>query len=151
MRYKKIAQRLRRVLELDDRLPLEWAMSGLPENQSLAPDLASRLAAASRHLAKILRESPSLAALSREVERKLGIVRLVTVRKARRKNGKRTMKNKEFSVISRGRMANISPGRVESTKAAMAQVLRAKNLVGSALHLQNRLKKWLSGQRPASL
>jgi hypothetical protein len=146
MRYKKLAQRLRCVLELDDRLPLEWAMSGLPENQSLAPDLASRLAAASRHLAKILRESPSLAALSREVERKLGIVRLVSVRKARRKKGKMTMENKEFSIISRGRRANVSPGRVEATKAAMAQLLRAKNLSGPALHLQNRLRVWLAGQ-----
>ena len=150
MRYKKLAQRLRRVLELDDRLPLEWAMSGLPENQFLDPDLAAQLAAASRRLAKILRDNSSLAALTREVERKLGILRLVTVRKSRGPRCGKGRKNNGFSVISRGRRANVSPGRVEATKTAMARLLKARNLSGPALHLQNRLAIWLSGLPPAA-
>jgi hypothetical protein len=150
MRYKKLAQRLRRVLDLDDRLPLEWAMTGLPDNQSLSPDLAAQLSTASCRLAKILRENPSLAALSREVERKLGILRLVTVRKAGKRKCKETHNNNNLSIISQGRHANVSAERVASTKTAMAQLLKAKNLSGPALHLQNRLKVWLSGLNPTA-
>jgi hypothetical protein len=147
MRYKKLAQRLRQVLSLDDRLPLEWVLSGLPADQTLPADLAAPFATAHRLLAKLVRENPTLKSLSRAAEKALGIVRLVTVRKvpARRfRHGTKQRKNPINSVISQHRQVNASPDRVEATKGLMAKLLQARNLSGPALHLQNRLKAWLS-------
>jgi hypothetical protein len=145
MRYKKLAQRLRQILQLDDRIPLEWLLSGIPYGQQLPADLQTAFAAAARQLSAILRENPTLVALDRYAVRKLGIVRLVTVRKARRGEMRGSRKMHDFSVISRHRKANVFPERVEATKEAMGRVLEARNLSGPALHLQNRIKAWLSG------
>ena len=145
MRYKKLAQRLRQILQLDDRIPLEWLLSGVPSGQHLPSELQTAFAAAARQLAAILRENPTLVALDRYAVRKLGIVRLVTVRKARRGTRSKSSKPAYFSVISRDQQANVSPERVEATKEAMGRVLEARNLSGPALHLQNRIKVWLSG------
>lgn len=148
MRYKKLAQRLRQVLSLDDRLPLEWVMSGVPADHPLPADLTAPCAAASRRLAKLLRENRTLAALTRAVEKALGIVRLVAVRKApvrRRPYGLKKRKTPSFSVISRGRSATVDDARLEATRTAMGQLLAAKNLAGPALHLRNRIAHWLSG------
>lgn len=154
MRYKKLVQRLRQLLSLDDRLPFEWVMDGLPDPQRLPAELEASFAAARRRLSTILRENHSLAALSRFVEAKLGIVRLVTVRKARpgrrRTGGENQKKTTGFSVISHDRRANVSPGRLEATKEAMGRLLKAENLAGPALHLQNRIKAWLAGLAPAA-
>ncbi|MBR4188603.1 MAG: hypothetical protein IKQ55_01415, partial [Kiritimatiellae bacterium] len=148
MRYKKLAQRLRQLLHLDDRMPLEWLLSGVPSGQHLPADLQSAFVAAARQLAAILRENPTLAALGRYVERKLGIVRLVTVRKSWGRRSAKSRRTQEFSVISRDWQANVAPERLEATKQAMGRVLRARNLAGTALHLQNRIKAWLSGLKP---
>lgn len=151
MRYKKLVQRLRSVLSLDERLPLEWLLEGLPAGQRLPEDLAVRFRAGQRHLLRIVRENHSLKALSQYAEKELGIVRLVTVRKApaRRRGGTvKRGKRPGFSVISSNRRANVSPERVEATKRAMARVLAAEHLSGGALHLQNRLKAWLAGITP---
>ena len=145
MRYKKLAQRLRQILQLDDRIPLEWLIPAVPEGHPLPDDLQKAFVTAARQLAAILRKNPSLAALDRYVERKLGIVRLVTVRKARRETRLKNRKTSNFSVISCDKRANVSPERVEATKEAMGRVLEARNLAGDALHLQNRIKAWLSG------
>ncbi len=148
MRYKKLAQRLRQVLSLDDRLPLEWVMSGVPEDRQLPADLAAPFATASRRLAKLLRENRTLASLTRTVEKALGIVRLVAVRKCAghgRGYGNKRLKSKGFSVISHGRAANVTEARLEATREAMGKVLEARNLSGPALHLQNRLRHWLRG------
>ncbi|MBR4189650.1 MAG: hypothetical protein IKQ55_06785 [Kiritimatiellae bacterium] len=145
MRYKKLAQRLRQLLQLDDRMPLEWLLSGIPAEQHLPADLQNAFASAARRLAAIIRENPTLAALGRYAERKLGIVRLVAVRKSWGRRSAKSRKTSEFSAISRDRRANVSPERVEATKEAMGRVLAARNLAGTALHLQNRIKAWLAG------
>ncbi|MBR4189319.1 MAG: hypothetical protein IKQ55_05085 [Kiritimatiellae bacterium] len=145
MRYKKLAQRLRQILQLDDRIPLEWLMSGIPAGQHFPTELQSAFGSAARRLGAILRENPTLVALGRYAERKLGIVRLVSVRKMEGGRMWKHGKTSDFSVISRMRRANVSPERVEATKEAMGRVLVARNLAGGALHLQNRIKAWLSG------
>ena len=145
MRYKKLAQRLRQILQLDDRIPLEWLLTGVPAGQRLPADLQTAFATAVRQLSAILRENPTLVALERCAVRKLGIVRLVTVRKARHAKRQESRTTTEFSVISRDWQANVSPERVEATKEAMVRVLKARNLAGPALHLQNRIKAWLAG------
>ena len=148
MRYKKLAQRIRQVLSLDDRLPLEWMMSGVPEGQRLPSDLTAAHATASRRLAKLLRENRTLVSLTRSVEKALGIVRLVTVRQAKKHGGAKREKQrnaKGFSIISCKRTANVTDARLEATREAMGQVLKAANLAGPAIHLQNRIRHWLSG------
>ncbi len=153
MRYKKLAQRLRQALSLDGRLPLEWVMSGVPGDQHLPANLAGSCATASRRLAKLLRENHTLVALTRAVEKALGIVRLVAVRKSRnhgRMDGKKQRKTKGFSIISRERAARVTGGRLEATREAMGRVLEAKNLAGPALHLQNRIRHWLAGLADSS-
>ncbi|MBR3583702.1 MAG: hypothetical protein IKO01_09720, partial [Kiritimatiellae bacterium] len=148
MRYKKLAQRLRQVLALDDRLPLEWVMSGVPADCALPADLAAPCAAAARRLARLLRENRTLVSLTRAVEKALGIVRLVAVRKApgrRRAAGAKKRKTAGFSVISRGRAAIVDERRLEATREAMARLLEAESLAGPALHLRNRITNWLSG------
>jgi hypothetical protein len=147
MRYKKLAQRLRQILQLDDRMPLEWLISGVPEGQHLPAELQSAFGAAARRLGAILRENPTLVALGRYAERKLGIVRLVAVRKSWGRGGVKKGKTHDFSVISRDRRAREAAERTEATKRAMGRVLEARNLAGSALHLQNRLRAWIEGVR----
>jgi hypothetical protein len=146
MRYKKLAQRLRQLLSLDDRIPLEWLVDGLPTNQSLPPDLAAPSANAKRQLSRLLSENRSLAALTRTVEQKLGIVRLIAVRRVPlRASGlkSKSRKPKYFSEISHSRTVTVTPARLESTKTALLRILKAHDLSGTALHLQNRLKHWL--------
>ncbi len=148
MRYKKLAQRLRQVLALDDRLPLEWVMSGVPADCALPADLAAPCAAAARRLARLLRENRTLVSLTRAVEKALGIVRLVAVRKAperRRAAGAKKRKTAGFSIISSGRAAIVDERRLEATREAMARLLEAESLAGPALHLRNRISNWLSG------
>jgi hypothetical protein len=147
MRYKKLAQRLRLVLQLDERLPLEWLIDGIPGGQDLPAELQKPFRDARRRFCGILRENRTFKALSLYAEKQLGVVRLVSVRKAperRRSGGMKRDKKRDFSVISKGRIVNVAPERVEATKAAMGRLLEAGNLSGRALHLQNRLRHWLS-------
>jgi hypothetical protein len=153
MRYKKLAQRLRQVLALDDRLPREWLIDGLPAGADLPGDLLPRYRSARRRLAALLRENRTFKELSLQAEKQLGIVRLVAIRKVhggrRGPCGKRR-KSPCFSVISRGRSVTVTPERFEATKAAMGRILGASGLSGPALHLQNRLRRWLAAlPRPA--
>lgn len=147
MRYKKLAQRLRQVLSLDDRIPLEWLLSGIPSAQTLPSDLQVPFATARRRLAKLLRDNPTFKSITLAVEKALGIVRLVTVHKSsmrKRFSHATHMESHAFSIISQGQAITVLPERVDATKKAMGRILQAKNLSGNALHLQNRLKKWLS-------
>ncbi len=156
MRYKKLAQRLRQILSLDDRIPLEWLVDGIPAGHSLPSALQIPCQTAKRRLAAILREHRILKALSLHVEQALGIVRLVTIRKApghRRGQRSKMAKTKGFSLISHGRSVTLAPARFEATKAAISRILRAQCLTGPALHLQNRLSRWLTSPpapRPVS-
>lgn len=146
MRYKKLAQRLRAVLGLDARLPLEWVQDGVPDGRVLPAELAAAQATAARRLAKILRENRSLAALTRYAEAKLGIVRVLAVRKTserRRTGGTKPGKRPGFSVISGNRAVSLSPERMEGTKKALAKLLNAQTLTGGALELQEKAKRWL--------
>ena len=133
MRYKKLAQRLRQILDLDDRIPLDWLVDGLPSAQSLPSSLFPQYQSARRRLSRFLRENPNLKALSLAADKALGIIRLVSVRKAKnrqraatRKNGKTT----KFSVISRGHSVTVTPDRLEGTKEAISRILRANHLSG---------------------
>ena len=147
MRYKKLAQRLRQILALDDRIPLEWLVDGIPSTQTLPSSLHPQYQSARRQLSRLLRENPNLKALSLAAEKALGIVRLVKVRKApnhRKPSPPKKVKSQVFSVISRGHSVTVTPDRLEGTKDAISRIIQAANLSGPALHLQNRLRHWIS-------
>ena len=85
MHYKKLATRLRQLVGLDARIPLEWL---LPDSEEGAEGLAGLLvverAAAEQAKAKLrrlLEENPKVTRLVRAVESKLGIMRMVTIRR----------------------------------------------------------------------
>ena len=146
MRYKKLAQRLRQVLSLDDRIPLEWLIDGLPADRNLPASLLPFFQSARRRLSSILHENRTLKALSIHAEKKLGIIRLVVVRKTRsghKSCSENTRKTPCFSVISQGRAVTVGQERFEATKSAIARALGATDLSGSALHLKERLRHWL--------
>ena len=151
MRYKKLVQRLRQILALDDRIPFEWLIDGVPPDAPLLSDLAAAPAAARRRLGKILRGNRSLASLTRYAEKKLGIVRLVTVRKvpSHQKScarGRRKQReNRAFTVISHGRRVTIAPGGLERTRSAIQSLLATKNPSPGTLRLRNRIRRWMDG------
>jgi hypothetical protein len=147
MRYKKLAQRLRQVLSLDERTPLEWLLSGLPADRSLPAPLSATFETSRRQLRRLLKDNPSLAALTRLVEKKLGIQRLVTVRRLPRPHRNPSgylKKRRRFSVISRTHSVAADEPRVEATKSAIKLLLSARRLPDPALHLRNRALHWLS-------
>ena len=151
MGYKKLVQRLRQVLALDERLPLEWLLPGAPADRPLPVALSVPFETARRRLARMLRENPSLAALTRLAEKKLGIRRLIAVRKAhprRRKTGAKRKEKQGFTVILRNHSVSLADARMEATKEALRHLLAARHLAGRALDLQNRAKKWLAGLPP---
>jgi hypothetical protein len=148
MKYKKLAQRIRQVLGLDDRIPLEWVIGGLPEGAELPTGLGVPFETARRRWRRMRKENPTLAGLTRSAEKCLGIQRLVCVRRAprwRRKGGEKRNERKGVSIISRQRCVGVGEGRVEATREALRVLLGMQHLAGEALHLQNRARRWLEG------
>ena len=147
MRYKKLAQRLRQILALDDRIPLEWLLSGIPDGHTLPAGLTVPFETARRRLGHLLKENPTLVSLSRLAERKLGIQRLVCVRRCSRRSRRsleRSRKSKSFSVISQNHSVAVGGERVEATIEALKSLLGTRHLAGPALHLRNRARHWLA-------
>ena len=151
MRYKKLAQRLRQVLSLDARIPLDWLVDGLPETAPLPSELHSPCATARRRLASILRRNRTFKALSLHAEKELGIIRLVTIRKPPKRHRSIPLikwKTADFSVISQGRSVTVTPERFEATKSVISRILESRDCSAPALHLRNRLRRWLSSLAP---
>jgi hypothetical protein len=151
MRYKKLAQRLRLVLALDERIPLEWLISGLPDAHRLPEELSVSFKTARNRLQRILKENRTLVSLSRFVDKQLGIQRLVNVRKTRRPPDFRHQKQGKaagFSVISRHHTVAATDDRVEATKNALKALLSARESSAPLQHLRNRAIHWLSSIGP---
>ena len=148
MKYKKLAQRIRQVLGLDERIPLEWVIGGIPEGQELPKGVWEAFETARRKWRRMRRENPTLAGLTRAAEKCLGIQRLVCVRRApgwRRKGGEKRRERKVFPVISRQDCVGAGEGRVEATREALKRLLGMRHPAGEALHLQNRARRWVEG------
>lgn len=124
MRYKKLATRIRQACGIDGRLPLEWL---LPDNQEepvhLSQDLQAAYVAGKKAVQHFLQKNPTLSALTKAVEKKLGIIRLVTVRKMRKKTrAKKQVFPKKTHVISvksryvaNGQTVGMDPERLKAT------------------------------------
>ena len=81
MRYKRLAVRLRALLHLDDRLPLEWLLPGASPDRDIPSSLLPQYASARRKLARLLRDHRNFSRLARHVDTALGIPRLPSVRR----------------------------------------------------------------------
>lgn len=73
MRYKRLAVRLRALLRIDDRLPLEWLLPGTTPTRSLPAALLAQYTTARRRLARLLLTHRNFSRLARHVDAALGL------------------------------------------------------------------------------
>ena len=146
VRYKKLAQRLRQLLSLDDRLPLEWLLPDATIDHELPLDLRSQYAPARRRLARILRDYWKYTRLKRHVEEKLGIPQLLGVRRSRvccvrgHSTGRRP---KHVMPMSATCSSPPCTARVDATKRELIGFLREKELSPKLAKLREQALDWL--------
>lgn len=113
MRYRRLAVRLRALLALDERIPLEWLLPGTAPDREIPRNLQRQCAAARRKLAHLLRSHWNFCRLQKHVDGALGIPHLLQARRA-------------------GRTAVRVPAsdgiRTENTKRALIAFLRETDL-----------------------
>ncbi len=157
MHYKKLATRLRQLIGLDARIPIEWLLpgsDGLPPQLAALPAADRRAAAAARKkLLALLSENPKYTHLVLAVEQKLGIMRMVTIRRiqppkpgrGRRKKRKESPTN---SLVSRtildGLEANTGGKRAEAFWDAIRRILGVLNPDPETRKLQSDIRAWLN-------
>ena len=129
MHYKKLATRLRQVCGLDSRISLEWLLSGSDGASSIPPALRRHCAEARSRLDRLLAAHPRLTALVRAVDRKLGILRMVTVRRARPRKGpcpgaRKRAGTPGFSLMSQVRRNGLAAGLGERRLGDFASAVR---------------------------
>ncbi len=126
MRYRRLALRLRQLLRLDARLPLEWLLPGEAPDRPLPAVLRAPYAAARHRLARLLRDHRSFDRLRKHVDAKLGIPDLLPLRRGKR-------------------ATPATPERLDSTMRAFARFAAEKDLPpGLAVH-RDRFARWLAG------
>ena len=126
MRYKRLAVRLRALLGLDERIPLEWLLPGASPTLPLPAELGPGFAAAKRRLAKLLRAHWNFSRLSEHVDGALGLTRLPRLR--------------------RGGAVPLDETLLENTKRELAGFLQATDLPPRQEALRRRAVGWLCGQ-----
>ena len=127
MRYKRLAVRLRALLGVDERIPLEWLLPGEDFRREVPPELWGQYGSAKRRLGKLLREHWNFSRLAGHVDRELGLVRLPRVRRG-------------GGVVLDKRLA-------ENTKRELVGFLNATNLPPREERLRLQALGWL-GNRP---
>ena len=142
MRYKLLATRLRQLLALNPRLPLEWLLPHASPDRELPADLRTPYWTARRRLARLLREHPNFTRLRKHVDAKLGIPELL--RACRNTREAKTRRKSGFPVI-RGatRHMTVDPGRIEATRLALAAFLQDKTLPPKLARLRDAAIRWL--------
>jgi hypothetical protein len=76
MRYMRLAVRLRALLGLDERVPLEWLLPGAAASAKVPAALQAQYAAAKRRLSRLMREHWNFSQLQSHVDAALGLRRL---------------------------------------------------------------------------
>ena len=133
VRYKKLAQRLRQLLSLDDRLPLEWLLPDATPDCTLPQDLHTQYTTARRRLARLLRDHWNFSRLKKHVEEKLGIQPLLSTRPPRR--------IPTSSVRSPAPPPH--PDLVDATKRELIRFLRENNPSPKLTRLREQALAWL--------
>ncbi|MBR4251065.1 MAG: hypothetical protein IKQ15_02040 [Kiritimatiellae bacterium] len=153
MRYRRLALRLRRLLQLDSRLPLEWLLPGESPGRPLPAELQVPYSTARRRLDRLLREHRNFDRLRKHVDAKLGIPELLTIRRTAHrakeagKSCRRLPKQKPLhcqSVVLGDYTVTPSPSRLDATMRAFARFLHERDLpVKLAVH-RDRFAQWLA-------
>ena len=138
MRYRLLALRLRQLLQIDARLPLEWLLPGEAPDRDLPGDLQAPFSTASRQLARLLREHRNFDRLRKHVDAKLGIPELIAVR-----HTKKTARLRKSLIIG-DYAVNANPVRMESTMRSFARFLKERNLSPGLTVHRDRFARWLS-------
>ena len=152
MRYKLLAVRLRQLLALDPRLPLEWLLPGAAPDRDLPSDLRAPYAAARRRLSRLLRANPNFERLRKHVDAHLGIPELLTVRRTARRT-KEVQKTCRRQAVRRpipGESAvfgdytvTFTPARLDATRCAFALILGTPDLPPELAVHRDRFLAWL--------
>ena len=157
MHYKKLATRLRQLVGLDARIPLEWL---LPDIDSLPSPLASlplsdrrALDVARKKLHDVLAGTPKYTRLVRTVEQKLGIMRMVTIRRIQppkpgRGHHRKPKKSPMNPLVSRislhGLSATVDEARSAAFWDAVRKILGEQNPDPAIRRLQSDIRDWLN-------
>ena len=154
MHSKKLATRIRQLIGLDARIPLEWL---LPDNAEAIPTLSTAdrqaMAAARAKLSRLLADNPKVTPLVRAVEQKLGIMRMVTIRHVQppRPGRGRRRKPQEFPndslishVVRDGLVVGGSPERERAFWEAIRKVLGEDAADAQTRRLQSDIREWLN-------
>ena len=142
VRYKKLAQRLRQLLDLDDRLPLEWLLPDTPSDHDLPADLRDPCATARRRLARLLREHWNFSRLQKHVEAKLGIPQLLSARRARAADRRPSHARRAKGAFPTP-PPTPHPDRVDATKHELIGFLRETELAPKLSRLREEALAWL--------
>ena len=158
MHYKKLATRLRQLIGLDTRIPVEWLLSsgedGARRIAELPPADRKAIGAAQAKLRRLLAEHPKYTDLARTVEQKLGITRMVTIRRIQppksgrgiRRKAKKTPGNSLATSRIRldGWSASVDPARTEAFRNAVRKVLGEQTPDLATRRLQSDIRDWLN-------
>jgi hypothetical protein len=154
MHYKKLATRLRQLIGLDARIPLEWLLPDNAEDLSaLSPADRKAASAAKAKLHRLLADNPKLTHLVRAVESKLGIMRMVTIRRiqppkpgrGRRRKPKENAMNPLVSrIIRAGVEVRADEGRTRAFWDAVRKVLGEPEPDAETRRLQSDIRAWLN-------
>lgn len=150
MKYRKLAVRLRLLLQLDPRLPLEWLLPSDPPAPPLPRDLAEPFRTARRRMAGLLRKHRNFSSLKRYAECALGIPELLAARRtarcARRAAAERRRRTKQPPVpgVTVGeRTVLLHPGRLERTRREVLLFLEEPDLPPKLDRLRRKAIEWL--------
>ena len=154
MHYTKLATRLRQLIGLDPRIPLEWLLPGDEGSlSSLSPSDRQSATAAKTKLSRLLADNPKYTHLLHTVESKLGIMRMVTIRRIQAprpgRNGRRKQKKKPDNplisrVIHAGHLAAADVGRSEAFWEAIRRILGEQDPDPATRRLQSDIRAWLN-------
>ena len=160
MRYRLLALRLRQLLQIDPRLPLEWLLPGTLPDCTLPAGLLSQYTIARRRLARLLRDHRNFDRLRKHIDAKLGIPELLTVRRNTRCM-KETEKTRRWlpsrkpvrceSVVLGDYTVTANPDRLEATLRAFVRFLHERDLSPPLAAHRGRFRKWLDTSVPISL
>ncbi len=154
MHYKKLATRLRQLVGLDPRIPLEWLLPDNEESLSvLTPADRQATVAARTKLSRLLADNPKYTHLVQAVESKLGIMRMVTIRRIQpsrpgRGKHRKTGYSEKNPLISRefrgGFSATTDEMRTKVFWDAVRKILGERDPDRETRELQSDIRAWLN-------
>ncbi len=144
MRYRLLALRLRQLLRLDARIPLEWLLPGEAAEHKLPSALQAQCATARRRLSRLLREHRNFDRLRKHVDAELGIPELLMLRRTVRHRPEVRNPYPDHTVTA-------TPARLDATMRAFACFLSEKDLSPGLAGHRDRFIRWLAETVPTTV